>query len=84
MSISVGPGKFIHDLMMHTFRMAAVSEHSTKKVLSPAMMRSLAPSRVNTRSTSVSRAAAAATRQPICKGRQQAQHEFLDRSFILL
>mmetsp|Transcript_6430 Transcript_6430/g.15486 ORF Transcript_6430/g.15486 Transcript_6430/m.15486 type:complete len:217 (-) Transcript_6430:1142-1792(-) len=47
-------------------RMRAVSSSSTRKVESPAMMASLAPTRVKTRSTGLSRQASAGTQQPRC------------------
>ena len=48
-----------------TWRMDAVSEHSTMKVDSPAMMRSEAPSRVKILSATERRQEAAGTQQPI-------------------
>ena len=54
-----------HALKQQTWRMDAVSEHSTMKVDSPAMMRSEAPSLVKILSANDRRQEAAGTQQPI-------------------
>ncbi len=58
-----------------TRRMELVSWHSTRKVLSPAMMWSRAPSRVKMQSAGDRMQEAAATRHPICGAAMYTQHD---------